>query len=333
MLKRKSVIPIATIIAISSSINIFADGESSNNISEYKEIKYKTGIVTPNKGVNVRKTPEIKDNNKLLAEVKGEKLEILGEENGWYKVETQKYKFGWVKSDYIELGSKDVYVNVDKLNFREDKSLSSKVNEVLTKGTKLEVIEDNGDWIKVKLGNKEGYVYNSYITEEKFFIKPVIKNKKLANSNHNNYNKEEVTNSNQSKPNKDEVANNSNLQQKIVNLAYAQLGKPYVWGAEGPSSFDCSGLMTYIYKNGAGVNLPRTSKQQSKFGKTVSRSNLQPGDLIFSSTDGSGSVSHVGIYVGNGEMIHSPKPGDVVQRSSINNSYWNNSYLWSKRVI
>lgn len=113
----------------------------------------------------------------------------------------------------------------------------------------------------------------------------------------------------------------------VVDLAYAQLGKPYVWGADGPSSFHCSGLMTYIFKNGLGFNLPRTSREQSKIGTTVNRSNLQPGDLIFSSTDGSGVVNHVGIYVGNGEMIHSPKPGDVVKKANINTIYWNNAYL------
>ena len=100
-----------------------------------------------------------------------------------------------------------------------------------------------------------------------------------------------------------------------------------------PNTFDCSGLMTYIFKNGAGINLPRTSKQQSTFGVTVSKDNLQPGDLIFSSTDGSGGVSHVGIYVGNGQMIHSPKPGDTVRKTSINNSYWSGVYLWAKRVM
>ena len=66
---------------------------------------------------------------------------------------------------------------------------------------------------------------------------------------------------------------------------------------------------------------------------TVSKSNLKVGDLIFSSTNGTGKVSHVGIYIGNGEMIHAPKPGDVVKISNINNSYWNNAYLWSKRVL
>ncbi|MEG1871143.1 MAG: C40 family peptidase, partial [Peptostreptococcaceae bacterium] len=105
---------------------------------------------------------------------------------------------------------------------------------------------------------------------------------------------------------------------------------PYVWGAEGPNSFDCSGLTSYVYKNAAGVTLPRTSSAQSGFGKTVSKSELQPGDLVFS---GNGSVSHVGIYVGGGNMVHSPKPGDTVQVTSINSSYYANRFITAKRVL
>ncbi|SCH77072.1 Probable endopeptidase YafL precursor [uncultured Clostridium sp.] len=116
-------------------------------------------------------------------------------------------------------------------------------------------------------------------------------------------------------------------------MANKQIGKPYVWGAEGPNAFDCSGLTYYVYKTALGITLPRTSTEQSKTGTTVSRSNLQPGDLIFSSTNGSGSVSHVGIYIGNGQMIHAPKPGDTVKKTNINTTYWNNAYLWAKRYI
>ncbi|MDU2197815.1 MAG: C40 family peptidase, partial [Peptostreptococcaceae bacterium] len=97
--------------------------------------------------------------------------------------------------------------------------------------------------------------------------------------------------------------------------------------------FDCSGLTYYVFKNAVGISLPRTSTEQSKTGTTVSKSNLQPGDLIFSSTNGTGNVSHVGIYIGNNEMIHAPKPGDVVKKTKINNSYWENAYLWAKRYI
>ncbi len=98
-----------------------------------------------------------------------------------------------------------------------------------------------------------------------------------------------------------------------VATARAQLGKPYVWAAEGPGSFDCSGLTLYSWR-AAGVSLPHSSRMQINSGTQVSRSALQPGDLVFF---GSPSIHHVGIYVGGGQMIHAPQAGDVVRYASI----------------
>ena len=106
-----------------------------------------------------------------------------------------------------------------------------------------------------------------------------------------------------------------------------------VWGAEGPNSFDCSGLIYYVYKNAAGITLPRTSSAQYSAGVAVSRSNLKAGDLIFSSTDGTGNITHVAIYVGDGQMIHAPRTGKNVEKVSINNSYWNKAYVGARRVL
>jgi cell wall-associated NlpC family hydrolase len=100
--------------------------------------------------------------------------------------------------------------------------------------------------------------------------------------------------------------------QTAVDTAMAQRGKPYVWAAAGPGSFDCSGLMMYAYK-AAGISLPHSSLQQSKMGQAVSRSELKPGDLIFFYSP----VSHVGMYIGNGQMVHAPTSGDVVKVAGI----------------
>ncbi|MCZ2823320.1 C40 family peptidase [Modestobacter sp. VKM Ac-2982] len=97
-----------------------------------------------------------------------------------------------------------------------------------------------------------------------------------------------------------------------VNTAMAQRGKPYVWGATGPNSYDCSGLVKYSYAS-AGVNLPRSSSQQAQAGRAVSRGELQPGDLIAFYSP----VSHIGIYIGGGQMVHAPTSGDVVKVASI----------------
>ncbi|MGW3419097.1 NlpC/P60 family protein [Streptomyces phaeochromogenes] len=99
---------------------------------------------------------------------------------------------------------------------------------------------------------------------------------------------------------------------KALAFARAQVGKPYVWGASGPGSYDCSGLTQAAWK-AAGVTLPRTTWDQVKTGTTVSVNSAQPGDLVFFYDD----ISHVGIYVGDGMMIHAPKPGAYVREESI----------------
>ena len=101
----------------------------------------------------------------------------------------------------------------------------------------------------------------------------------------------------------------------VVEEARKHLGKPYVWGATGPNSFDCSGLTQYSYRQALGIEIGRTTYDQIKSGMEVSRSELQPGDLVFTSAD------HVQIYAGNGMIIHAPHSGDVVKEVPLY-SFW-----------
>ena len=110
----------------------------------------------------------------------------------------------------------------------------------------------------------------------------------------------------------------------VVAAAMAQRGKPYVWAASGPGSFDCSGLTQYAFR-AAGISLPHSSRLQSQMGAAVSRSALQPGDLVFFYSP----VSHVGIYVGNGQMVHAPTSGDVVKVASIDSM---GGYAGARRI-
>ncbi|GGT26837.1 C40 family peptidase [Streptomyces chromofuscus] len=97
-----------------------------------------------------------------------------------------------------------------------------------------------------------------------------------------------------------------------VSYAYQKLGSPYVWGATGPNAFDCSGLIQAAYRS-AGVSLPRTTYAQIDAGRRVARSELLPGDLVFFYS----GISHVGLYVGNGQMIHAPNPSAPVRLAPI----------------
>ena len=234
--------------------------------------------------------------------------------NGWKKIKTSGGTTGWVSGSYLKTGvvedsstdnstsSYKATVTADSLNVRKGAGTSYSIITKLSKGTVVDVIESaSNGWKKIKTSGKTvGWVSGSY-------LKTGVVDEPSTPS--------------------------TNKVQAVLDLAEKQLGKPYVWGAEGPNSFDCSGLTYYVYKNAAGITLPRTSSAQYGVGVDVSKSNLQAGDLIFSSTDGTGNITHVAIYAGNGQMIHAPRAGMNVEKVSINNSYWSNAYIGAKRVL
>lgn len=239
---------------------------------------------------------------------KGNKVEILETSNGWHKIKTSNGTIGWVSGSYISVSSGSTSqtsykatVNATSLNVRSGAGTSYSVITKLSKGTVVDVIESaSNGWKKIKTSSgTTGWVSGEYLT------KGVVENS----------------------------TSSTNKVQAVLDLAEKQLGKPYVWGAEGPNSFDCSGLIYYVYKNAAGITLPRTSAAQYSAGVAVSKSNLKAGDLIFSSTDGTGNITHVAIYVGNGKMIHAPRSGKNVEKVDMNTNYWNKAYVGARRVL
>lgn len=116
---------------------------------------------------------------------------------------------------------------------------------------------------------------------------------------------------------------------EIINTAKSFLGTPYQWGGTSPSGFDCSGFTQYVLAQN-GKSIPRTSQEQFASGQAVDKSNLQAGDLVFYNWSGGTEATHVGIYEGNGKMIHAPHSGDVVKEVDFN-SYGQNAYLGARR--
>ncbi len=124
-------------------------------------------------------------------------------------------------------------------------------------------------------------------------------------------------------------ASTNTIGDRIANLAEKYLGAPYVWGGSSPAGFDCSGFTQYVLKQ-FGINIPRTAAGQATIGTYVSESQLQPGDLVFFNTDGSG-ISHVGIYIGNGKFISAAS--SKVEIDSIHDpAYWGSRYVTSRYV-
>lgn len=117
-----------------------------------------------------------------------------------------------------------------------------------------------------------------------------------------------------SKPNRGQGSSASG--NAIVDFAYGYIGAPYVYGATGPDSFDCSGFTSFVYRNAAGIDITRTTYSQIGVGTPVSYGEMQPGDLVFTY-----GLDHVGIYVGGGQYIHAPQPGQGVKVSPVTSFY------------
>jgi len=194
------------------------------------------------------------------------------------------------------------------LRLRTGNSTSHAVMLMIPNGATVSVAERGDSWSKVTYSGKTGYVMTRYL------------------------NFGTTTTSRGADTPRDTLAAK---RQTVVNAAIAQLGKPYVYGKNGPYSFDCAGLTQYVYKI-CGYTIARGASSQLRgLSVSVSKANLLPGDLVFFKDYryGSGAASHVGIYVGNGQMIHSPNSGQVVKYASINSGYYARTYIGARRVI
>ena len=241
---------------------------------------------------------------------KGTQVGLISESNGWAKISCNG-TVGYISSQYLGDinsggGQEDNTVKENKqvtgssVNFRKGPGTNYSVITALSKGTKVGVISESNGWAKISYNGTIGYISSQYLGT--------------------------VDSGGGENPGQSSSAD------KVINIAKQQLGKTYVWGAEGPNTFDCSGFTMYSFKNGAGVNLPRVSKEQSKYGTSVSKSNLQKGDLVFFDTDGDGVVNHVGIYIGNNEFIHASSGAGKVVISQFN-SYYNSKFTNARRVL
>jgi cell wall-associated NlpC family hydrolase len=120
------------------------------------------------------------------------------------------------------------------------------------------------------------------------------------------------------------------LRSQVLEVAHAQLGRPYRAGQKGPHGFDCSGLTSYVFEQAIGQSLPRTSREQFRFAKRIPAAAAQPGDLVFFFEAG---AHHVGIYIGGGRMIDAPNSGERVSVNPISGSWWSRSFTGFGRIL
>ncbi|MCD7995941.1 MAG: SH3 domain-containing protein [Clostridiales bacterium] len=267
----------------------------------YKNI----GISDVDNYLNVREEPS--ENGKIIAKMPSKAAGNILEttDNGWYKIQSGKIT-GYVKSDYILTGqpAKDealkvaelmAIVNTDMLNARSEPSTDSKIWTQISNNEKYPVLKQIDGWVEIELEeDSNAYVASDYV-DVRYALPEAIKFSPL-----------------------EEKANAAaSLRTQIVNYALQFLGNPYVWGGTSlTKGADCSGFTLSVFGH-FGISLPHYSGSQANMGKAVKSSEMRPGDLVFYANS-KGTINHVGIYIGNGQIVNAAS-----RRSGIKISTWN----------
>lgn len=267
----------------------------------YKNI----GISDVDNYLNVREEPS--EDGKVIAKMPSKAAGNILEttDNGWYKIQSGKIT-GYVKSDYILTGqaAKDealkvaelmAIVNTDMLNARSEPSTDSKIWTQISNNEKYPVLKQIDGWVEIELEeDSNAYVASDYV-DVRYALPEAIKFSPL-----------------------EEKANAAaSLRTQIVNYALQFLGNPYVWGGTSlTKGADCSGFTLSVFGH-FGISLSHYSGAQANMGKAVKSSEMRPGDLVFYANS-KGTINHVGIYIGNGQIVNAAS-----RRSGIKISTWN----------
>lgn len=260
------------------------------------------GIAQVEGALNVRKGAGT--DSKVVGKMSNhDACEILGKKDGWIKIKSGKVK-GYVKSGYLLMGDaalaiaeKEVEtvatVNTTTLRVREDTSTDSAIVSLVGEGEDLVVEKIVDDWYKVEVDDQKGYISGDYVT--------ISQKLPTASS------VEELENG----------TGVSDTRVSLVQYALQFVGNRYVWGGTSlTNGIDCSGFTMQIYAR-YGISLPHHAALQPGYGTRISASDAQPGDLFFY---GSGStISHVGIYIGNGQIVHASNARTGIK---ISNAYY-----------
>ena len=247
----------------------------------------------------------------------GDTVVVLEEAgDGWYKVDYKSVE-GYMSSEYVDVVTKaDVTIGYGlvqsdgaTLNVRSGPATTYEKVTTLNDNAVVNIVGIDNGWYKITTNGVTGYVSSDYM----------VTCKDSAGSRGDGA----VAVA---------TAASTSMGQQVVDYAKQYLGCPYVYGASGPSSFDCSGFTSYVYKH-FGYTLNRTASTQLSNGTSVAKSELQPGDLVFFKYNTSKAASHVGIYVGGGQFIHASTNTYTVKFDDLTRGHYANVYVGARRIL
>ena len=319
---------------------------SANETVENTEV---TTATNNSESVQEEKTKLISEDTKLkivpainatdIIEVKAnQEVTIIETINNWVCIQSGNTK-GWIRSEKLKVKEeqkveekqeeqekneteatveetkiKTQFITSETVNLRKEPNTSSEIVSKLSLNMAVDVYSEDGGWSKVKVSGKEGYISSSLLSDKK------KETSRAAETPRTNENNTQTTTTSSAPASKSGGS--------VVETAKSYIGSSYVYGGSGPSSFDCSGFTSYVYKQ-YGVSLNRTAAGQYSNGTAVSKEELQPGDLVMFGKSG---INHVGIYIGGGQMVHAANPSRGVTTDTINSGYYYNNYVGARRV-
>lgn len=245
----------------------------------------------------------------------GDEVKVIETINQWDKIEAKDIS-GWVCNTYLaeievdtqkeeDLILKTAVINTALLNVRAESDAQSKRIGSLKKNAVVAIVGEENGWYKIKYNNEYGYILSDYTV-----------NKDI-----------QISRGSYTRGERPSVA-----AQTATTLALQYVGCKYVWGGTSPNGFDCSGLVYYVYKDYV-PNLGRSARPQATTGTTIEKENLIMGDLVFFGEDGGKTVTHVGIYVGDGIFVHAANSKRGVVTDSLLSGYYEKNFLHAKRIV
>jgi N-acetylmuramoyl-L-alanine amidase len=346
-----------TNINISTNINTNVDTETNEQIILNTEIKI-------SRECKIYILPLI--NSNIIGSLKkDENVIVISKANGWVYIETSSIN-GWIRKENLSVSTvtaddekeanntvdvdeisntindeteasnnndeettqKTMYVNTSSIYVRKGPGTTYEILDSLILNDIVTVTAENGDWYKVSVNGQEGYIAKRLLSDSE------TQTTSRGGDNERIIEQQEIATETTTTDEVSTTTNGSSKGNQIVEYAKQYLGCKYVYGAAGPSTFDCSGFTMYVFKN-FGITLSHSATAQSKVGTYVAKEDLQPGDLVFFTDYETGSgIGHCGIYVGDGNFIHaSSGTGYCVKISTLTSGSYLKRYETARRVI